>query len=94
MCRTGLDLLRLISLSSPLPESLPALLEVVHDTSGPAKEQETNSMLAFRALANLFVRTSGKSLVTDEAVEVRFLVCSCSTLALNSPLSLCRLSRR
>lgn len=68
--RTGLDLLRLISLSSPLPESLPALLEVVHDTSGPVKEQETNSMLAFRALANLFVPSSGKSLVKDEAAEV------------------------
>ncbi|ORY58665.1 WD40-repeat-containing domain protein [Leucosporidium creatinivorum] len=66
----GLDLLRLISLASPLLKSLPSLLEVVHSTSGPAKEQETNSMLAFRALANLFVPASGKSLVKDEAVLI------------------------
>lgn len=66
----GIDLVRLLSLSSPLPETLPALLEVVQDTSSATKEQETNSMLAFRALANLFVPVSGKSLVKDEVDEV------------------------
>ncbi|KAL8277995.1 hypothetical protein RQP46_009627 [Phenoliferia psychrophenolica] len=66
----GLDLVRLVSLSSALPESIPAILEVAQSSSGPAKEVETNTMLAFRALANLFSNPAGKSLVADEAAEI------------------------
>lgn len=80
----GLDLVRLLSLSSPLAKTIPSLLEVVQDTSGAAKEQETNSMLAFRALANVFGSAKGKSIMKDEAVEVRlpfaFLESLCSLL--------------
>ncbi|KAI5477830.1 phospholipase A-2-activating protein [Pseudohyphozyma bogoriensis] len=66
----GLDLVRIISVYSPVHESIPTLLEVIQNTSGPTKEQETNTMLAFRALANIFASPSGKSLMTDEAVEI------------------------
>lgn len=69
MC-AGLDLIRLLSLSVPLSDSIPALLEVAHSTTGSTKEQETNTMLAFRALANTFVTPAGKALMKDEAVEV------------------------
>lgn len=63
-------MIRLASLSSPLPEALPLLLETIGDASGPTKEQETNTMLAFRALANSFLSTSGKALMAEEASEV------------------------
>jgi hypothetical protein len=67
---TGLDLIRLVSLYSPLPESIPALLQVIQTTIGSTKELETNSMLAFRAIANFFISIAGKSLVKDESAEV------------------------
>lgn len=56
---------------SPLSESIPSLLGVAHTTSGPSKEVETNTMLTFRALANVFVTHYGKGLMKDEAAEVR-----------------------
>ncbi|KAM0753585.1 PFU-domain-containing protein [Meredithblackwellia eburnea MCA 4105] len=66
----GLDLIRLITLSSPLPESIPSLLEIAQSTSGTPKEVETNTMLAFRALSNLFTSKSGQTLAVEEAVEI------------------------
>lgn len=60
----------MISIYSPLPESIPTLLQVIHETTGLAKEIETNSMLAFRALANAFVSNEGKTLVKEEVGEV------------------------
>lgn len=69
--------MRLLSLYSPLPESIPALLQVVQTTTGAPKELETNSMLAFRALANCFLTLAGKSLVKDEAAEVRTYLAAC-----------------
>lgn len=66
----GLDLIRLLSLSVPLSDAIPSLLEVLHSTTGPIKEQETNTMLAYRALANTFVTVAGKGLMKDEATEI------------------------
>lgn len=86
----GLDLIRLLSLSVPLSDAIPALLEVAHSTTGSVKEQETNTLLAFRALANTFVTPAGKSLMKDEAAEV-----SSSLPPLSRPLTVvicCRLS--
>lgn len=68
---TGLDLIRLVSLSVPLSDAIPSLLEVAQSTAGTTKEQETNTMLAFRALANTFVTPAGKSMMKESAAEVR-----------------------
>ncbi|KAK4703285.1 phospholipase A-2-activating protein, partial [Phenoliferia sp. Uapishka_3] len=66
----GLDLTRLLCQFSPLPDSIPSLLEAAQSSSGSTKEVETNTMLAFRALANLFACPAGKSLAVDEAAEI------------------------
>ncbi|GAA6061577.1 hypothetical protein JCM10212_004327 [Sporobolomyces blumeae] len=62
----GLDLVRLTSLSSPTPASFPVLLQSATSASEPA----TNSMLALRALANLFIPFVGKATMQSEAQEV------------------------
>ncbi|GAA5900258.1 WD repeat PLAP family protein [Sporobolomyces salmoneus] len=62
----GLDLVRLISLSSPTPASFPLLLQSATNSSEP----QTNSMLALRALANLFVPFIGKATMQSEAEEI------------------------
>ncbi|SCV69419.1 BQ2448_2439 [Microbotryum intermedium] len=66
----GLDLVRLVSLSSPLVEALPDLLETIRDTTEPVKEQETNTMLGYRTLANSFLAQKGKEVMRDQAVEI------------------------
>ncbi|GAA5947309.1 hypothetical protein JCM3765_001619 [Sporobolomyces pararoseus] len=62
----GLDLVRLVSLSSPTPASFPVLLQTATNLSEP----QTNSMLALRALANLFVPFIGKATMQSEAEEI------------------------
>lgn len=62
----GLDLVRLTSLTSPTPASFPVLLQTATNSSEP----QTNSMLALRALANLFVPFIGKATMQSEAEEV------------------------
>ncbi|CEQ39924.1 SPOSA6832_01481, partial [Sporobolomyces salmonicolor] len=62
----GLDLIRLLSLSSPTPASFPVLLSTATDPN----EREINSMLALRACANLFVNVIGKATMQGEADEV------------------------
>lgn len=62
----GLDLARLVSLFSPTPSSFPVLLQSATDPS----ESQTNSMLALRALANLFVPFIGKATMQSEAEEI------------------------
>ncbi|GAA5868266.1 hypothetical protein JCM1840_005619 [Sporobolomyces johnsonii] len=62
----GLDLIRLVSLSSPTPASFPVLLSTATDPN----EREINSMLALRACANLFVNVVGKATMQSEADEV------------------------
>lgn len=90
MYTPGLDLIRLISLYSPLPESIPSLLQVIGTTTGTAKEVETNSMLALRALTNVFIPAAGKSLVKEEVTEVR---CTIQAFAVQSfTLPLCILA--
>ena len=69
----GIDLVRLLMLFSPLSDAIPSLLETISDTSGTVKEQETNSMLAFRALANTFKTASGKALMVESASDVRWV---------------------
>ncbi|KDE02794.1 hypothetical protein MVLG_06686 [Microbotryum lychnidis-dioicae p1A1 Lamole] len=66
----GLDLVRLVSLSTPLVEALPNVLDTIRDSSGPVKEQETNTMLGYRALANSFLPQKGKEVMRDQAVEI------------------------
>ncbi|SGZ24603.1 BQ5605_C023g09734 [Microbotryum silenes-dioicae] len=70
----GLDLVRLVSLSTPLVEALPDVLDTIRDSSGPVKEQETNTMLGYRALANSFLPQKGKEVMRDQAVENRGLI--------------------
>ncbi|GAA6006441.1 hypothetical protein JCM11491_004961 [Sporobolomyces phaffii] len=62
----GLDLVRLVALSSPTPASFPVLLQSATTPSEPP----TNSMLALRALANLFVPFIGKATMQSEAEEI------------------------
>lgn len=72
----ALDLVRVVSRFAPISESIPLLLHLSEKTSGPTKEQETNTMLTFRALANVFTTKAGQTLMTDEASEVSQLICS------------------
>lgn len=62
----ALDLARLLSLSAPTPGSFPVVLA----TSTDPTESETNSMLALRALANVFIPMIGKATMQGEAVDV------------------------
>ncbi|GAA6016549.1 hypothetical protein JCM10207_002836 [Rhodosporidiobolus poonsookiae] len=62
----ALDLARLLALSAPTSGSFPVIIA----SSTAADESETNSMLALRALANLFVPFVGKATMQGEAVEV------------------------
>ncbi|GAA5877374.1 hypothetical protein JCM3774_003577 [Rhodotorula dairenensis] len=62
----ALDLARLLSLSAPTPGSFPVVLASATD---PA-ESETNSMLALRALANVFLPMIGKATMQGEAADV------------------------
>ncbi|GAA5978453.1 hypothetical protein JCM10908_004359 [Rhodotorula pacifica] len=62
----ALDLARLLSLSAPTPGSFPVVLASATDPS----ESETNSMLALRALANVFMPMIGKATMQGEAADV------------------------
>ncbi|GAA5960503.1 hypothetical protein JCM8115_003201 [Rhodotorula mucilaginosa] len=62
----ALDLARLLSLSAPTPGSFPVVLASATDPS----ESETNSMLALRALANVFLPMIGNATMQGEAADV------------------------
>lgn len=64
-----LDLVRVVSLHAPLPQLAFTLVgNLTPAASASAKEIETNSMLALRALANMFPK--GKKSLGDSAPEI------------------------
>ncbi|GAA5931392.1 WD repeat PLAP family protein [Sporobolomyces koalae] len=75
----GLDLVRLTCLTSPTPASFPVLLQSATNPQEPA----TNSMLALRALANLFSPFIGKATMQSEAEEVVGMLKNRGTEGLN-----------
>ncbi|KAK4053024.1 hypothetical protein OIV83_001758 [Microbotryomycetes sp. JL201] len=68
----ALDLFRLLMLYQAEPEVVPLLLETLSDSTGSAKERETNAMLALRALANAFSSPAGRALMSSSAADVSF----------------------
>ncbi|KAM0792413.1 hypothetical protein ACM66B_005091 [Microbotryomycetes sp. NB124-2] len=79
----GLDLVRLLMLYQPEPEAIPLLLETLSDSTATAKERETNTMLALRALANAFCSSAGRSLMSTSAADVLGLLQADSTTGLS-----------
>jgi hypothetical protein len=66
-----LDLTRLVVAHFKFPQAIPLVMSSLDvSPTTPQKEQETNSMLALRVLANAFVAEGGSEVMKSNADEV------------------------